>query len=551
MIAVWVLPFIRRRLFLVSVVLFTGLGFCLILTSSRGATAGLATGLLILVALVRPSWDRQTIVAIALSLTALIASFVYLNAYKRYTPAFVLRDKSIANRLEIWKKVPRMMADAPSGWGKGRAGPSYVNWYQALESKEEGYPSLVSSHFTSLVELDWFKRYLYLFGWLAAAAICIPRRDESLRWFAVPFSVWVAFGVSAIFSNVTAPIWLWLVPLAGLTAVVIARLGRRMWPTYRFLVGCAGASAVVLVSLYAVGAITPGDPVRGSARSVRFGGPAAPYWLIANPAAIGERHGKTLRRYLQNHSQNDTSIGFAQKADGVPQGFNGTVFLIGDVKVEDIDSISAQRIVVVNPTCFPEQLDSVSRKISKVLIGEFSQSPSASAWMQMPNAERLIGVGDFLPNWPEIVLNGDKGLTPVSEVADQGNATEATSIPASPIAEAMVVESVSLDVFRQGVEARSGAILDARPEIFYRLGHIPGALSLSREEFDNDYAKLRPQLEKDKQQPIFVYCSDASCEDSQTVAERLGQLGYTNVAVFKGGWAEWGQAKLPQERSPP
>jgi rhodanese-related sulfurtransferase len=106
---------------------------------------------------------------------------------------------------------------------------------------------------------------------------------------------------------------------------------------------------------------------------------------------------------------------------------------------------------------------------------------------------------------------------------------------------------ISLEDFRQDVEKKQGLILDARPEIFHRLGHVPGALSLPREDFENAYTNLRYRLESDRKQLLLVYCSDAGCEDSQMVADGLSKLGYRRVFVFKGGWGEWTAANLPQE----
>ncbi len=112
------------------------------------------------------------------------------------------------------------------------------------------------------------------------------------------------------------------------------------------------------------------------------------------------------------------------------------------------------------------------------------------------------------------------------------------------------VRQLDLPAFRDIVESKTkGIVLDARPEIFHRLGHVPGAISLSREEFEADYAKHRSLLEKDKSQLIAVYCSSSSCEDSQMVADALVKLSFTRVFVFKGGWSDWSAAGLPEEKA--
>ena len=108
---------------------------------------------------------------------------------------------------------------------------------------------------------------------------------------------------------------------------------------------------------------------------------------------------------------------------------------------------------------------------------------------------------------------------------------------------------IDLEEFEKLVQSKGGIVLDARPEIFHRLGHVPGALSLSREEFERDYARLRVALESSRDKAVAVYCSSASCEDSQMVAEALVKLGYRHLLVFKDGWSEWTHAGLPEEHS--
>lgn len=108
-------------------------------------------------------------------------------------------------------------------------------------------------------------------------------------------------------------------------------------------------------------------------------------------------------------------------------------------------------------------------------------------------------------------------------------------------------EKLSLEEFSSYVENKRGLILDARPEIFHRLGHVPGALSLPRDDFEKAYAALKDKLESDRSQPIVIYCSGASCEDSGLVKKSLASLGFTNLALFEGGWSGWTNAKKPEE----
>lgn len=124
----------------------------------------------------------------------------------------------------------------------------------------------------------------------------------------------------------------------------------------------------------------------------------------------------------------------------------------------------------------------------------------------------------------------------------------ATPAPAA-VKHTTLPEIMTLDDFRTYLKNKAGLVFDARPEIFHRLGHIPGASSLPRDDFENSYKTYQSELERDRSQPIVVYCSGSSCEDSTLVQESLKALGFTNVSVFRGGWDEWEENNLPVEEN--
>lgn len=49
------------------------------------------------------------------------------------------------------------------------------------------------------------------------------------------------------------------------------------------------------------------------------------------------------------------------------------------------------------------------------------------------------------------------------------------------------MEYLTLEEFFEFVD-KDGLVLDTRSKIFYRLGHVPGAISLLRDDFENAYA---------------------------------------------------------------
>ena len=89
------------------------------------------------------------------------------------------------------------------------------------------------------------------------------------------------------------------------------------------------------------------------------------------------------------------------------------------------------------------------------------------------------------------------------------------------------------------VESGGAVILDVRPDLFYQLGHIHGALNLPRDDFEKGYAAMKEALDADNNRLIVVYCADSNCEDATLAADALKKLGYAHVSIYTGGWAEW------------
>ncbi len=226
MVAVWGLAYLRRWGFWLALVMFSGLGICLVHTFSRGGIVAAFFGLFPLVLVVWRPWPWSRIIGIVVSIWIIVAALIFLQAHKRYGQGVATEDRSISNRFEIWKAAPTMMADAPGGWGMGQSGRAYMNWYQPLDNNES-YRTLVNSHLTWLVELGWIGRFLYLTGWFAVFVLCFP--SAQARWMAVPFGIWVAFFVGAFFSSVAESICLWVVPVLALTAVLVWRIRHRVW----------------------------------------------------------------------------------------------------------------------------------------------------------------------------------------------------------------------------------------------------------------------------------------------------------------------------------
>jgi rhodanese-related sulfurtransferase len=80
--------------------------------------------------------------------------------------------------------------------------------------------------------------------------------------------------------------------------------------------------------------------------------------------------------------------------------------------------------------------------------------------------------------------------------------------------------------------------VDARPSSAFTAEHIPTALWLAEEAWDEGLAGFVEAWSPG--QPVVVYCGSASCGASRSVARRLKrELNITEVFYLKGGWQTW------------
>jgi rhodanese-related sulfurtransferase len=82
---------------------------------------------------------------------------------------------------------------------------------------------------------------------------------------------------------------------------------------------------------------------------------------------------------------------------------------------------------------------------------------------------------------------------------------------------------------------RKPLLVEALPAKYFQQAHLPGAINIPHDAID----ALAPKLLPDKDVEIVVYCASTSCKNSDTAAQRLAALGYSNVAVYSGGKADW------------
>lgn len=87
-------------------------------------------------------------------------------------------------------------------------------------------------------------------------------------------------------------------------------------------------------------------------------------------------------------------------------------------------------------------------------------------------------------------------------------------------------------------------LIEALGAAFYSDAHLPDAINIPPGQID----RLVPRLLPDPNLPVVVY-SSGSTSSAETVARRLEELGFSDVAVYAGGKEDWVEHGLPVERS--
>ncbi len=103
-----------------------------------------------------------------------------------------------------------------------------------------------------------------------------------------------------------------------------------------------------------------------------------------------------------------------------------------------------------------------------------------------------------------------------------------------PRAEAAAIPRLSLEEFR----SRQAAVLvvDVRDELAFKVGHIPGAISVPLAQVEQRAGDIRARAGG---KPIVTYCSCPSEQTAAAAAVTLSKFGVTNVSVLVGGYPEW------------
>jgi rhodanese-related sulfurtransferase len=100
------------------------------------------------------------------------------------------------------------------------------------------------------------------------------------------------------------------------------------------------------------------------------------------------------------------------------------------------------------------------------------------------------------------------------------------------------LEPVDREELRRRLQDGDVTVIDVRPELEYRAGHIPGALSVPLERLEARLGDLPPD------RPVVAYCRGPYCVFAVEAVERLRREGFEAVRLADG-LPDWRAAGLP------
>jgi rhodanese-related sulfurtransferase len=157
----------------------------------------------------------------------------------------------------------------------------------------------------------------------------------------------------------------------------------------------------------------------------------------------------------------------------------------------------------------------------------------------------LLSALAFLPG-----LAGAEAAAPLSPSAAPAPAVAATPEPLykhyTPPEWAKAKEHVTFEQAKKFSKDKGMLFVDARAKVEYDQAHIPGAIPLPTGEFEKYYNKHIKRIKKAKK--LITYCHGVGCRLSEKTANSLVDKGHKNVAVFFGGWPQWTEHKLPEQK---
>ncbi len=391
---------------------------CLMLTGSRGSLLGFAVGILPIVAFrlrailrSRVFWMLSAIVAVAV--------FVWFGVLHtdHLTRGFSGggMDWGNAIRLDMLRAAPRLMFDAPGGWGFVGAGRAYFDWYQPLYSMYMT-GSLMNDHLTILANAGWVGRFAYMFVVLLLLSLSFLLAKR--KGMVLPASLLVATVVMSCFNPLSGCLTLWTIPVLAALVVAVRAFGVRA----RLLAVIAGvsalASAALVLAIFFIGSsLSHADGLRIAAtgRQVRVNGTNPAIWIVDDTqGALGGIFAAKDIREFYGYVPYAPGVGYVRSIADLPAEGISRLVLSGKSANDWLLRLSEdpearkhlpKDVVFVTPPFAPSEIPDALFHFCKVrvLVGEFAARFQPEYASPPLFVEIVPGMERYILRWMEYV----------------------------------------------------------------------------------------------------------------------------------------------------
>ena len=408
MVASWAICSIRNK-FSFWIVLLTNciLGYFLIQTYSRGSLISIiiAFATFLILAPIKFSRLKVTLVSIAV-----LAGVIYSNSINftdRVGNMLRLKSSSANVRYDLYTAGLKMLTDAPDGFqAPDIPAKIYMRWYQRMYENEE-YNTLVNSHLEFLNRHGIIYKFSYILFWSFIFSITFSYKKSILS--SVAFSIWIAFFLNSIFSNI-ATFWImWILPILYLLLVIFVNRGKFL--DKRFYYTILSIFIISILALFTTSlALNRDVNLRFQKDNVKLGTslPSEVFIYLQNDSVLGRKYGLELIDWIKGKNLTVT-IG-TQPNNSI---LYRTMVVAGKFNTKDILKTNSGRYVFLNPT-FENEKDLshfFKQRKATVIIGEVTDFRNIQLWKEFffkyknTNTRLLLlnSVGTYIPDWTSYI----------------------------------------------------------------------------------------------------------------------------------------------------
>ena len=395
---------LRVPMLLVSASVLAGVWYCLIMTFSRGGLVAAATALAYLLAhavhgryKLNVPWHQKPKIWLEVILLVLLAGGTVWSGLGARSTEALGNDASVGNRFDLWNGALQMAAENVRGFGAGKSGDQYMQWYQPLE-RHEGYRTMVNSYLTFLVERGWLWSGLVLAAFVFFWVWTRPQRME-LTTVALRGAI-LAFLVAGFFSTTMEDLLLWILPTAcGFILIILTGFQRRRIEQARMLIG-GGVALTACMVLFITGFLkSDNDPLKREFRAATLSSispknpKARSIGCLVDETVLGDQYAKLLREMALKSNVKIYLGGQVNKADRI---------LCCGKTVLECDNYSGKPLLLLAPEKIEDKvLSSLSarREPAQIILPEIDEDGRISFWDE-------VSEGALAANFKKSALSG-------------------------------------------------------------------------------------------------------------------------------------------------